>query len=436
MRLLPNGGTDTSFGNNGTAYAQINPSCISFCSETTQSLALQPDGKIVVVANVNGSNGAGLGIARFLGNGQLDNSFDEDGKVFTITAPFGSPAQIIYNFESVALQRDGKIVVAGGATPTGGTSDFAVFRYTPTGALDTTFDGDGKALFPVESDGDRANIVLVQSNGKIVVAGESAVGTNKNFAVVRLNADGSFDTTFDGDGKATTDISGGAPDSISRAVLQPDGKILSVGYAGINETNSTAGLVLARYIGDTPATRRPAFDFDGDGKADVSLFRPSTGNWFILPSQTGGFYGFPFGQAGDQIAPADYDGDGKTDVAVFRNGTWYLQRSNLGFTGISFGESTDKPGPADYDGDGNADVAVFRPSNGTWYLQRSTAGFTGVQFGLGTDLPVPADYDGDRKTDLAVFRNGNWYLNRSSAGFTGVSFGTATDRPVPNAFVP
>ena len=219
------------------------------------------------------------------------------------------------------------------------------------------------------------------------------------------------------------------------------------------------------------------FDFDGDNKADVSVFRPNGGNWYILGSQNG-FTGAQFGTSTDVIVPADYDGDGKTDLAVYRGGTWYVNRSTAGFTGIQFGASDDIPQPADFDGDGKADLAVWRPSNGTWYiynlvdgkftaaqfgtngdkpvvgdydgdckadfavfrpsgstwyLQRSTAGFSGIQFGESTDKLVPADYDGDRKTDVAVFRpsNGTWYVQGSTSGFVGTQFGISTDLPTP-----
>ncbi len=179
--------------------------------------------------------------------------------------------------------------------------------------------------------------------------------------------------------------------------------------------------------------RSTPFDFDGDSKSDVSVFRPENGVWYLNRS-TFGFTAQAFGISSDKLAPADYDGDGKTDVAVFRNGTWYLNRSQLGFTGIAFGEATDVPVPEDYDGDGKADLAVFRPSTGTWYLNRSTLGFTGVQFGQAGDRPVAADYDADGKADIAVYRNGTWYLNRSQLGFTGISFGDSNDIPVPSDY--
>lgn len=171
-------------------------------------------------------------------------------------------------------------------------------------------------------------------------------------------------------------------------------------------------------------------DFDGDGKTDVTVFRPSAGAWYVSNSSNGSFSSAAFGQNNDIITPADYDGDGKSDIAVFRAGAWYMLQSTNGFAAVQFGQAGDKPQPADYDGDGKADVAVFRPSNGAWYLLRSRDGFTGIQFGTATDKPVAADYDGDGKSDLAVYRAGVWYLLRSTAGFTGVSFGAEGDKPV------
>ncbi len=173
------------------------------------------------------------------------------------------------------------------------------------------------------------------------------------------------------------------------------------------------------------------FDFDGDEKADVSVFRPENGVWYLNQS-TNGFTGLAFGFGTDKIVPADYDGDGKTDVAVYRNGTWFLQRSRDGFLGIAFGATTDIPMPADFTGDGRAEIAVFRPSDGGWYIYNLINNqFTAIQFGQAEDVPVAADYDGDGKADVAVFRNGTWYLLRSRDGFTGVAFGQSGDKPVP-----
>ncbi len=181
---------------------------------------------------------------------------------------------------------------------------------------------------------------------------------------------------------------------------------------------------------------RANFDFDGDGKSDVSVFRPSNGNWYETLSGSGSFAAQQFGASGDKIIPADYDGDIKTDIAVFRpsNGTWYqLRSSDNTFNGVQFGTSEDVPVPYDYDGDGRADIAVFRPSNGTWYQMRSLDSQLSVQqFGQSGDKPLVGDFDGDGIGDLAVYRDGNWFLSESANGaFRTVQFGNSLDQPVP-----
>ena len=180
------------------------------------------------------------------------------------------------------------------------------------------------------------------------------------------------------------------------------------------------------------------FDFDGDGKSDLSVFRPTNGSWYIINSGGNSFTGFQFGQIGDRIVPADYDGDGRTDAAVYRGGTWYLNRSSAGFTGVQFGLPDDIPAPADFDGDGKTDVAVFRPSTGYWFISYSSTGaFIAVQFGVARDVPMPADFDGDAKADITVWRpsNGIWYrINSSNNTFFGAQFGQLNDRPLMGDF--
>ncbi|MBV9960387.1 MAG: VCBS repeat-containing protein [Acidobacteria bacterium] len=180
-------------------------------------------------------------------------------------------------------------------------------------------------------------------------------------------------------------------------------------------------------------------DFDGDGKTDLAVFRPSDNNWYLMKSSNGAFSATQFGQSADVPVASDYDGDGKTDIAVFRPGdsTWYIQQSTAGFRAQPWGMAGDNPAPGDYDGDGKTDFAVFRPSNGTWYiLQSSTGAVRAEAFGMQDDKTVAGDYDGDGKTDLAVFRASNrtWYLQQSTAGFSAAPFGLSTDVPAPGDF--
>jgi hypothetical protein len=179
---------------------------------------------------------------------------------------------------------------------------------------------------------------------------------------------------------------------------------------------------------------RPQFDFDGDGKSDVSTFRPSSGVWYVWNSSSASMGAMQFGLNGDRITPADYDGDGRTDHAVFRNGIWYIwQSASSSLRALQFGVSEDVPVPGDFDGDGKFDVAVFRPSTGIWYyLQSSDNNFRAYQFGMNGDVPVSGDFDADNRTDLAVFRpsNGVWYVwNSSNNSFSVMQFGQSGDKP-------
>ncbi|MEO8572326.1 MAG: VCBS repeat-containing protein [Pyrinomonadaceae bacterium] len=188
------------------------------------------------------------------------------------------------------------------------------------------------------------------------------------------------------------------------------------------------------------ANQRAPFDFDGDNKTDIGIFRPagSASEWWINRSGNGQTFALQFGASTDKIAPADYTGDGKTDIAFFRpaSGEWFILRSeDFSFFALPFGTNGDVPVPADYDADGKADFAVFRPSNSNWFISQSSGAPTRIfQFGITGDQPVVADYDGDGKADVGIFRQAaggaEWWISRSTAGPLAIQFGANTDKAV------
>ena len=177
--------------------------------------------------------------------------------------------------------------------------------------------------------------------------------------------------------------------------------------------------------------------------ADIAVWRPSSGQWFVIPrSNPGSPIIQSWGLNGDVPVRGDYDGDGKTDFAVWRpsTGQWFIIPSSNPGTPIvqSWGLNGDIAVPGDYDGDGITDFAVWRPSTGQWFIIPSSNPGTPIiqSWGLNGDVPVPGDYDGDGKTDFAVWRTGQWFIIPSSNPGTPIvqSWGLNGDIPVPGDY--
>jgi uncharacterized delta-60 repeat protein len=226
-----------SDGSLDTSFGGDGKATADFTSHPEDGLAMviTPAGKIVVV----GGDGFGpadekFALARFKATGALDTTFGGDGKV---TTNFIAGPDVAFG---VARQADGKLVVVGGAGLGDDDPQFGLARYNLDGSLDTTFDGDGKVTTDFTGGDDDAYSVALQSDGKIVAAGQSG-GHNPKFALARYDTDGSLDTTFSGDGKRTTDFTDGY-DSVYTVLVQPDDKILAAGTAGF------AKFAVARYV--------------------------------------------------------------------------------------------------------------------------------------------------------------------------------------------
>jgi len=239
-RFNADGTPDASFGAGGKV---VTDGAVN--QDIAYGMALQTDGKIVVVGGSAAGSYYDFGIFRYNSDGTLDTTFGTGGKVLTDFGGYSDYAR------GVVVQSDGKIVVAGYSEDAAEFRSFALARYNVNGTLDTAFGTGGKATTAF-SDTAKGLGVVLQSDGKIVLAGQTGGGPPSynpaDFALARYNNNGTPDTSFGTGGKAVTDF--GGDDSGSSVALQSDGKIVVAGHSYISGPGAVRKFALARYQTD------------------------------------------------------------------------------------------------------------------------------------------------------------------------------------------
>lgn len=479
-------------GTTYTYYARINSdgsidNSLALSSDSSVRTA-QPDGKLIAC----GPRGTSLVAHRLNADGSLDPTFQanwSDSGIFC---------------SNVIVLPTGKMLIQGAFT-SGGQPMKRLLRINSDGSLDPTFDA---AIEP----GAPTGTADLLADGKIMVASE---GTK------RLNPDGSLDLAIPNCTGSFADYDGpnylisnckkwasGSQFFISR--VSPDGVVdvtfdnLSVtagwragpngslyAFGGISTLGAHESNGVMRVI---PNTRQPAarYDFDGDGRSDIAVYRPSDGIWYLYQSTDGIAYR-QWGLPSDKILTGDANLDGRTDIGVYRDGAWHsltistnlhyymchgtaqdqpyvlqdydrlsapfsvdrfairgIRNGNLSWLISNYSNCYIRPSQpsvatvsgevagdigvvGDFNGDSRSEIGYFR--DGNWHTG-DTGLLTGpatLQWGTTGDIPVPGDYDGDRQTDYAIFRpsTGEWWIRRSSAGIIAAHFGMNGDIPVP-----
>jgi uncharacterized delta-60 repeat protein len=420
VRYEMDGTLDPTFGAAGKVIISL-PDFYSY--STAADIAMQSDGKIVVGGTIGRWGKPGVrraGAVRFDRDGSLDTSFSGDGMSFVTATETGSA-------NAVAIQNDGKIVIGGQGGPQFGPDDFLLARFI--GACSVNCAVTRQHI--VDFDGDGKTDLSIFRNGTWYINPSGLNDPGSYYGVqFGLPTDRLTPADFDGDGK--TDI------AVWRENVNG-----TFGYFYIlqSQTNTFQAYQFGQ-TGDDPSV---VGDWDGDGTADLAVYRDGT-----TPGAQSYFYYRPssdpatdyatvyWGTAGDETLRGDFDGDGRLDASVFRpsDGVWYiLQSSNSQPRYAYSGVASDKRVSGDFDGDGKTDLAIFH--EGLWaVLQSSNNQDLYRWWGLPTDTLVPGDYDGDGRTDFAVWRDGIYYILPNSSGQPVYrQFGQPGDIPAASAFI-
>jgi uncharacterized delta-60 repeat protein len=496
MRYNANGTLDQTFGGGTLVYdwsgtthtVQLDPGKVIFQTGVVNNgqsfgtsgiyydMAIQPDGKILLVGETRNANsffsaqGYGAIVVRLNANGSLDTTFGSNG-IARWTAPEGPVANCFptRRFYGVRLQPDGRIIAVGHDEITR-PSDcsfgerFVVTRWTAAGQLET-----------VRYIGDLANVDvffteravsahLTRDGSKVLVSGSSRnvsgiPGGRQKPTMVRLNiGDLSLDTSFGNGGIVQYNrvSDSWVFSTLYVKAIQPDGKIIG----NDNASNTSEVRFNPDGSNDKSFGNVDLIDFSPGGRGRLRVYvthyngvsgNPlEIGQILVRPNGRINLIGHSAAHAGLGIFRAavsqqntnlqngiyaDFENDGKDNLAVYRasEGVWHnLDSQNNNYSAAQWGISSDRLAPADYDGDGKTDRAIFR--DGTWYISQSSNGQARiVNFGVAGDLPRPGDFDGDGLADISVFRplSGTWYrLNSSNGAFGAIQFGTNGDVPM------
>jgi uncharacterized delta-60 repeat protein len=295
-RYNSNGTLDATYGTGGKVFTDFSSGV-----DQAYSMALQPDGKVVAAGLVGYAGVINIGIARYKTNGNLDSTFGVNGKVITLV---GNDSRA----SAVALQPDGKIIIAG-CTNYGSASDILLVRYKSNGNLDSTFGTNGVVITSVGTGEDFAWTLALQTDGKLVAGGYTYNGTDDDFVLIRYNTNGSLDNTFGIGGKVITDF-----DNINNELLdiliQPDGKIVAAGSMYV---------ILARYntngsLDNSFGTNgKVNFQVNGLASYATSIARESDGKFLIAIRSNNG-------PGSDQFNLAKCNSDGSLDVSFGTGG--------------------------------------------------------------------------------------------------------------------
>ncbi|MGL4231196.1 MAG: hypothetical protein ACRCWJ_07500 [Casimicrobium sp.] len=266
VRYNVNGTLDTAWNGTGTLIA------VTTDYQEANAMALQPDGKVLLAGSCVGATNSGFCALRYNTDGTLDTSWNGTG---TVTTPIGEEGAGNRAY-AIALQPDGKVVLAGQCYSNFATaSAFCALRYNADGTLDTSWNGTGTVITPINGDGNNAfgYAIALQPDGKVLLSGGCGQGTNSRFCALRYNANGTVDTSWNGTGSVITAV--GQAGGAWAIALQPDGKVLLAGGClngvGPGGFGANTDFCIARYDGGPFAYKACSLDIDGDNRTVATI---------------------------------------------------------------------------------------------------------------------------------------------------------------------